>query len=308
MSSIRDRRSSGGYGVVGRGAGRRGIAAWVGTLVLGTAVLLGGCGVKEWPTPAPVKAAPMTATPEVPAPAGAKASTSKMPYFMQVGDVMDIKFFYNPELNENVVIRPDGKMSLQLIGDVQAAGRTPEQLRKTLEHDYANVLRQPEVAVIVRKFTQPRIYVGGEVRAPGALKFNGHLTVLQSIVEAGGFKPEAELQNVVVLRNTGKGRPQYIQLNLHDYLGHEAASRAAWDACMKQGHGAEACRKDSPFAGNEPQDIALQPLDVVYVPQKRIARVAEFFDLYINKILPIYRNMGLSFTYAINPEVRVKGP
>jgi len=74
-------------------------------------------------------------------------------YVIEVGDTLDIKFMYNTELNElGVPVRPDGRISLQLVHDVQAAGSTPTQLGKTLGEKYANELKKPEIAVIVRNF------------------------------------------------------------------------------------------------------------------------------------------------------------
>jgi len=84
-------------------------------------------------------------------------------YIIQAGDQLDIKFFYNPELNDSVTVRPDGKISLQLVDEVQAAGQTPAQLDDFLTEKYAKELRKPVITVIVKSFASQRVYVGGEV-------------------------------------------------------------------------------------------------------------------------------------------------
>lgn len=95
-------------------------------------------------------------TPDIPeADALITAPVSKVPrvYLIQPYDQLDIKFFYTPELNETVTVRPDGKISLQLIDDVQAAGKSPSELDDMLTHEYAKNLKSPEITVIVRSFT-----------------------------------------------------------------------------------------------------------------------------------------------------------
>ena len=76
-------------------------------------------------------------------------------YQIEVGDELDIKFFFNQELNEKVSVRPDGRIALQLIGDIQIAGRTVEQVREQLVQKYSTQLTNPEVAVILRSFSLP---------------------------------------------------------------------------------------------------------------------------------------------------------
>jgi len=82
-------------------------------------------------------------------------------YRMQPGDEMDIKFFFNPELNQTVFVRPDGKISLPVVDDVQAAGLTPSELDALITQIYARELRKPMVTVIVKTFTGRQVYVGG---------------------------------------------------------------------------------------------------------------------------------------------------
>ena len=113
-------------------------------------------------------------------------------YIIQAGDQLDIKFFYNPELNETVTVRPDEKISLQLLDDVRAAGLTPTQLDETLTLRYAPVLKEPAVTVIVRSFTGQRVYVDGEVNSPGLFNLTAGMTALQAVINAGGLRETAK--------------------------------------------------------------------------------------------------------------------
>ena len=117
-------------------AGRRlGVFAWL----LGLA--LAGCVTYPKPT------APVT----LPAGAAATRAAASSPaeYRLRVHDELDVKFFHNPELNESLVVRPDGRISLQLIGDIPAAGLTPSQLQRNVLKRYTPILRYPEPTVIV---------------------------------------------------------------------------------------------------------------------------------------------------------------
>jgi len=112
-------------------------------------------------------------------------------YYLQPGDNLEIKFFYNPELNESVIIRPDGKISLQLIDEIQAAGLTPSQLDDILTKKYSSQLKQSVLTVILKSFGGQRIYVGGEVNSPQVLTVVGKVNALQAIFDAGGLRDDA---------------------------------------------------------------------------------------------------------------------
>jgi len=186
-------------------------------------------------------------------------STPLEEYLIQPGDQLDIKFFYNPELNDLVVVRPDGRISLQLASEIPAAGLTPAQLTATLEKNYAKELANPGITVIVRTFSSQRIYVDGEVNKPGMVTLLGPLTVLQSISEAGGLKDTAKSSQVLIIRKTQDNKPQAIEVNLDDIRN----------------------------AADGSQNILLAPYDVVYVPKSTVANINQFIDQYIRKNIPI---------------------
>lgn len=189
---------------------------------------------------------------------------------LQPGDVLSIKFPYAPELNEEQSIRPDGKISLQLAGDVTAAGKTPDQLRSELLNVYSNTLKNPELTVIVRGFASHRVYVGGEVAQPKMVPIEGgRLTAMDAVMHAGGFlKRSAKMSTVVILRHAdGKRYMRTIDLK----------------AALKE-------PTSEPFY--------LQPYDIIYVPRTAIDKIDQWVDQYINDIVP--NNVVLTFDKSLD--------
>jgi polysaccharide biosynthesis/export protein len=211
---------------------------------------------------APVQAQQPTAPPASP--------DAAAPYLLQLGDVLEIKFFYNAELNESVPVRPDGRISLRLVNDVQAAGRTPSELRAELMKLYAETLRQPELAVIVKEFAARRIYVGGEVNTPSLIRVPGPITLLQALFEAGGIKRSGKADSVVVLRYKGTTQPEFMTVDLKGVFENGAPG----------------------------SDIALQASDIIWVPKTRIARMDDFLDQYVRELIPIPLTLGVSYVFG----------
>jgi protein involved in polysaccharide export with SLBB domain len=206
---------------------------------------------------------PPAATPSPPA-----LSTE---YRIQSGDQMDVKFFYNPELNEQVIVRPDGRISLQLVNDIMAAGLTPQQLMDQLKNKYSAEISKPEIAVIVRTFSAQRVFVDGEVTKAGLVPLTDPMTVLQSISQAGGIKDTALLDGVIVIRRTPDNKLVAMQLNLKKALDNTDMS----------------------------QDVTLKPNDIVYVPKTTIANMDVWVDQYIRRLIPAI----LGVTYGINTSI-----
>ena len=113
-------------------------------------------------------------------------ATTEQEFKIQVGDELDIKFFYNAGLNEQVIVRPDGRISLQLVHEIIAAGLTPAELTNVLVEKYSGELQRPVITVIVRAFGAQKIYVDREVMKPGVVPILGILTALQAISQAEG--------------------------------------------------------------------------------------------------------------------------
>ena len=197
--------------------------------------------------------------------------TKPAPYLIQPGDQLDIKLFYNPELNETIQVRPDGKISLQLLDDVQAAGLTPSQLDEFLTEQYSHELKQPEVTVIVRSFTGQRVYVGGEVNRPGLVSLTAGMSALQAVINAGGLKETAKLEEAMVIRKGPDTRPIPLRVDLTNAV---------------YGRSAEA-------------HFQLQPYDIVYVPKSAIAKANKFVNQYIERLL-LFKGVSFGFTYEVH--------
>jgi protein involved in polysaccharide export with SLBB domain len=138
-------------------------------------------------------------------------------YVIKTGDQLSIKFFFNPELNEeNLIVRPDGRISLQLIHEVEAANLTAPQLTSLLEEQYKGQLKNPEIAVIVRSVKEPpHVYLDGEVNSPGVIPIVGSLNVLQAVALANGFRTDtAKKDEVIVMRRDQSGHTFVITLDI----------------------------------------------------------------------------------------------
>lgn len=129
-------------------------------------------------------------------------------------DVIQVNVWRNQELSREVVIRPDGKISMPLIGDVQAAGVTANVLAKRIADGLAEFMSSPTVSVQVKEVNSYYIYVLGEVQKPGKVQLKSYATVLQGISLAGGFSTFAARNRIHVLRivPNGQGQPKQIQI------------------------------------------------------------------------------------------------
>ncbi|HVB98384.1 MAG TPA: polysaccharide biosynthesis/export family protein [Candidatus Dormibacteraeota bacterium] len=148
---------------------------------------------------------------------GSRAATVDPAYTIGPQDVLDINVWNEPAISRIVPVRPDGKISLPLLNDVQAAGLTPEQLDQTITRDLHKYLENPQVTVIVTAINSQRFYLLGEVGRPGTYQLLPDMTVLQALSDAGGFSPFAKLKDIYVLR-TANGRQQKFPFNYKDVL------------------------------------------------------------------------------------------
>ena len=149
-------------------------------------------------------------------------------YVIKSGDQLSIKFFFNPELNEeNLVVRPDGRISLQLIHEIEAATLTATQLTNQLAERYKGQLKNPEIAVIVRSVReQPSVYLDGQVKNPGVIQIVGELSVIEAITLANGFiEDTAKKDEVIVIRKDQKGQSFVIKLNIEAALSGKDLSQ-----------------------------------------------------------------------------------
>jgi polysaccharide export outer membrane protein len=126
-------------------------------------------------------------------------------YVIDSGDVLRIQVWRNPELSTDVPVRPDGRISVPLLNDVQAAGLTTHELRETIATSLAEYVTAPDVTVIVAQVNSKRVYVVGEVARPAAIPLNVDMRVLDAIVVSGGFSPYADKDDVKILRRGTDG-------------------------------------------------------------------------------------------------------
>jgi polysaccharide biosynthesis/export protein len=122
------------------------------------------------------------------------------------GDVLQISVWGEPELTKTVTVRPDGKISLPLIDEVQVSGMTSPEAQTLLDQRFARYLRNPQVSVVVAEIHSNLVYVTGRVRRPGAYPIAGSLNVVQLIARAGGLAEHAKEKRVYVLRQAGGRR------------------------------------------------------------------------------------------------------
>jgi len=126
-------------------------------------------------------------------------------YIIQPGDVLEVQVWKEDQISKTVPVRPDGKISLPLINDVQAAGLTAGQLTADLSEKFKKFISEPQVTVIVTQVNSQRIYVMGEVLRGGTYPLLPGMTVLQGLSDAGGFTPFANPKKIYVLRgDSGK--------------------------------------------------------------------------------------------------------
>ena len=190
------------------------------------------------------------------------------PYRLQVGDVLDIRFPLNPELNEQVTVAPDGFVSTTFLPQVAAYGATVSQLRERITTGYRRDLINPRVSVILRSFAPNRVYVAGEVATPGEFISAGpNLTLSQAITRAGGVKFSANRERVFLIRRGKDDRPVVYATN---YFGV--------------------------ITGRDPEaDIRLAQYDVVYVSRTGIGDAYQFANQYFLQFFPIGATIGTSF-------------
>ena len=189
-------------------------------------------------------------------PADQAPSAATRPATLRPGDLVEFKFPYAPELNDTQQVRADGVVSLQLVGEVAAAGRAPSQLAADLRDAYAAHLKQPEVTVVLRGDLTRRVFVAGEVRVPGAVEMPGDLNTLEAIVLAGGFDlTSAAVGHVVVMRGD------------RDRVGYRVDLRPA-------------------LRGEATEPFDLMAGDLVYVPRTAITNVNQFVRQYVGGVVP----------------------
>jgi len=192
------------------------------------------------------------ATPPAPAPAARTEAMEKsalivtLDYIIGPEDVLEITVWKNQDLSKQVAVRPDGRISLPLVGDVTAVGRTPVELTDLISAKLKEFKENPSVSIVVREVNSYSVYVLGEVAKPGRYPLKSRTTLLQGITVAGGFTATAARNKLVVFRTKGNG------------TGEEKIKASYDDIVLRDG---------------SQQNIELKPGDTVVVPSETMVLV-----------------------------------
>lgn len=177
-------------------------------------------------------------------------------YHIALGDQLAIRSYHDARLNQDVRVRPDGRISVLLIGELKVAGLTPDALTKMISDEYRRQVSAPDLTVIVQQSVDATVYVGGEVKTPVAVPLSGSLSLLQALTSAGGWLATADMSQVLVLRR--------------NEAGNLIASKVDVTTALH---------------ANRP-DLYLRHHDIVYVPKLGVAIAGDYVELYINRLVP----------------------
>src|SRR3989339_968349 len=174
-------------------------------------------------------------------------------YTIKAGDTLNIVITPTDDLSKEVQVQSDGKITLKLIGEIQASGITLKELSSRIEKEYEKYVTKPVVSVTLKEFGKRKVYVMGQAKGSGSYDYRDGITVLELESLAGGFSIEAELSQVKVFRGTGDKRT-ILEVNMEDVI----------------------------TKGELKKDIQLKPDDIVYVPQKGVAG----WNWFLNNVMP----------------------
>jgi len=125
-------------------------------------------------------------------------------YVIQPNDLLEIVVWGEPEISRTVLVRPDGRISLPLVQDLQASELTPVELKEQMETRLKEYVDSPNVTVIIQAIQSYKVYVIGEVQTPGGIVVEKPITVLQALTLAGGFQQYADESEISIVRTTGR--------------------------------------------------------------------------------------------------------
>jgi polysaccharide export outer membrane protein len=157
-------------------------------------------------------ASPNTGLPE--------ATTVPPDYVIGPEDQLSVVFYRDKEMSADVVVRPDGKISLPLLNDIQASGLTPDQLRQKVSLEAKRFVQDPNATVVVRQINSRKVFITGAVEKPGAYPLIGPTTVLQLIATAGGVKEYANSQKILIIRKEGSAEKTF-DFNYKEVVGRK---------------------------------------------------------------------------------------
>jgi polysaccharide export outer membrane protein len=180
--------------------------------LLAAAVVVTGvtAGAHPWEA-VPQSRPPASATPSQVPPGQAMPTQVSPPadYVIGTDDVLIVMFRREKDMSAEVVVRPDGRITLPILNDIQAAGLTPDQLRARVTEEARRIVEDPTVTVMVKQINSRKVFITGQVSRPGAYPFGTRMTVVQLIAVAGGLTEFAKAKDIVIIRDTSgpTGRP-----------------------------------------------------------------------------------------------------
>jgi len=189
-------------------------------------------------------------------------------YRIELGDTLHVRFLYQPDMSEEVPVRPDGRISLASTGELEVVGLTPTELEKLIVERSQSHLRNPEVTVVITKLGERRVYIGGEVAKPGYVVLVPNMTPLQAIVEVGGFKTTAKLDSVMLITPGADGSFSAARLNMQQVVD------------------------------GVPERVRLHTNDVVYVPRTWVADMGIVVDQYVRGLIPALPHVGAGYSLS----------
>jgi protein involved in polysaccharide export with SLBB domain len=225
----------------------------------GLVAFLVGCGHRQ----------PVVVTPGVP-PAALMPSPPAEPgpaYRIQPGDELHVRFLYQPDMSEQLPVRPDGRITLGSTGELEVVGLTPMELERLIVKRSSNRLRNPEVTVVLTKIAERRVYVGGEVGKPGYVILQPSMTPLQAVLESGGFRKTAKLDSVLILTPVAEGKFSAARVDMEQVV----------DAGI-------------------PERVRLHADDILYVPSTWIADMNVVVDQYVRGLIPTLPRVGVGYS------------
>ena len=185
-------------------------------------------------------------------------------YLLRPGDTLDLQYRLTPEFNQTVMVQPDGYINLNQAGTVYVSGMTVDQAHDLIIEKVSSKLKDPEVTISLESFTHPYVVVAGQVAKPGQIELKENTTALGAIMLAGGFTPDARSGQVIVFRKLNDSIAEVKILHLTGI--HKTAQLE--------------------------KDMALQPGDMILVPQDRISKIEHYLrvanvGMYMNPLSAI---------------------
>lgn len=185
-------------------------------LVLGVVLVLLGLRTGQAQSSSGDKA--LTAGASTPSDTGATNKPHDDSFVIGNDDVLAISVWNEPNLSKSIPVRSDGKISLPLVGEMQATGKTPLQLERDLTEKLKSFITAPEVNVVVEKVNSRKFNILGEVNKPGSYPLAASTTIMDAIATAGGFRDFAKKAAVYVLRKTADGQESRLKFNYKDFI------------------------------------------------------------------------------------------